>query len=148
MDDQVEAQLHRVLQLGHRPRPAQAQRRAHAEDQRHAEGQAQGQPGQLQQLGLVGETHRAGLGGEDEDADQGQPQEVLAAGGQQLYGFEHGHSQSWPEYNQGSPRPACVRQLAAEEPADGFIKSCGGEFIRKGVRSAPLPGTRAGLRPA
>ncbi|MCY1532103.1 hypothetical protein D9M68_673510 [compost metagenome] len=82
VDDQVEAQLHRILQLGHRPGPAQAQRRAHAKDQRDAEGHAQCDPGQLQQLGLVGEADRAGLGGQDKDADQGQPQQVLAAGRQ------------------------------------------------------------------
>ncbi|MCY1545576.1 hypothetical protein D9M68_815260 [compost metagenome] len=64
-------------------------------------------------MGLVGEADRAGLGGEDEDADQGQPQQVLAAAGEQLYGFEHGHSLESPEYNQGTPKPAPVRQLAA-----------------------------------
>nr|GFC80494.1 hypothetical protein [Tanacetum cinerariifolium] len=72
-----------------RPRTIAADSRQQADDGGKSEGDVQLQPRQVQQIEQIGEPDRAGLGGQHQNADKGQPPEVLASGGQQLYGGEH-----------------------------------------------------------
>ncbi|MCY1412705.1 hypothetical protein D9M68_532410 [compost metagenome] len=117
MDDQVETQLHGVFQLRHRPGTAQAQGGGQAEDSGNREGDAEGQPGQLDQLRLVGEADRAGLGSENENADERQMQKILTAGGKLENRCAHAEFRNLREYSQGYPPPAAAKRHSLTYPA-------------------------------